>query len=145
MNVDNTLMFLVVAKKSRTFSGFPYSGNEQVCRSWEGSSPGSEPKLANGNIPSHRHHAQHINGCWQAGRKLFCEFELHEICEFCVFRNCCSGTGSTIGCQVVRKIVLCISCFVHSSSGSIISFAVVLNCLYQRMSFTCYLFSSPSY
>jgi len=29
-----------------------------VCRSWEGAQPGSEPKLANGNIPYHRCHAQ---------------------------------------------------------------------------------------
>jgi len=35
-NVDNTLMFLVVAKKSRTLSSFPYSANEQACRRWEG-------------------------------------------------------------------------------------------------------------
>jgi len=29
-------MFLVVAKKSGTFSSSSYSANEQVCRSWEG-------------------------------------------------------------------------------------------------------------
>ena len=46
-----TLMFLVAAMKSRISSSFSYSGNEQVCRSWEGAQPGSEPKLANGNIP----------------------------------------------------------------------------------------------
>jgi len=35
-NVDNTLMVLVVAKKSRTFFSFPCSANEQVYTSWEG-------------------------------------------------------------------------------------------------------------
>jgi len=35
-NVDNILMILVVAKKSRTFSSFSDSANEQVCRTWEG-------------------------------------------------------------------------------------------------------------
>jgi len=31
-----TLMFSVVAMKSRTFSGLPYSANEQGCSSWAG-------------------------------------------------------------------------------------------------------------
>ena len=31
-----TLMFLVVAEKSRTSSSLLYSANEQVCWSWEG-------------------------------------------------------------------------------------------------------------
>jgi len=30
-----TLMVLVAAMKSRTFSSFSYSANKQVCRSWE--------------------------------------------------------------------------------------------------------------
>jgi len=57
-------MFLVGAKKSRTFFSFPYSANEQVGRSWEGAQPGSQPKLANGNTPYHGRHAQCINGGW---------------------------------------------------------------------------------
>jgi len=36
-----TLVFVVVAKKSRAFSSLPYSANEEVCRSWEGAQPGS--------------------------------------------------------------------------------------------------------
>jgi len=32
---------VVVAKKSRTFSDFSCSTNEQVYKSWEGSQPGS--------------------------------------------------------------------------------------------------------
>jgi len=76
---------------------FPVSANEQVCRSWEGAQPGSQPKLANGNIPYYKCHAQFINGgCGGGGRrhfallifvsldpllfKLFWEFS--EICEF---------------------------------------------------------------
>jgi len=66
-----TLTVLVVAKKSRTFSSLPCSAAEQVSRSWEGAQPGSQPKLANGNIPYHGHHAQFINGSWLRGRKLF--------------------------------------------------------------------------
>jgi len=31
-----TLMLLVFAMKSRTFSSFSYSANQQLCRSWEG-------------------------------------------------------------------------------------------------------------
>jgi len=36
-----TLMFSVVAKKSKTCSSLPYSANEQVCRSWKGTQPGN--------------------------------------------------------------------------------------------------------
>ena len=50
-----TLMFSAVAVKSKTFSSFPCSANEQVCRSWEGAQPGTQPKLASGNIPYHGH------------------------------------------------------------------------------------------
>jgi len=42
-NIDNTLMFSAVAKKSRTFSSLPHSADEQVCRSWEGAQPGRQP------------------------------------------------------------------------------------------------------
>jgi len=38
-----TLMFSVVAVKSRT-SQFSYSADEQVCRSWEGAHPASQPR-----------------------------------------------------------------------------------------------------
>jgi len=40
-NVDNTMMFLVVAKKSRTFFSFLCLANEQVYKSWEGAQPDS--------------------------------------------------------------------------------------------------------
>jgi len=62
-------MCLVVAKKSRTFLSLPCSANGQVCRSWEGARPGSEPPLANGNIPYHGCHAQFRNGGWPRGRR----------------------------------------------------------------------------
>jgi len=67
-------MFLVAAKNSRTFSGFSYSANEQVCRSWEGVQPGSQPKLASGKIPYHRQHAQVMNGGWPGSRNLSSSF-----------------------------------------------------------------------
>jgi len=38
-----TLMFLVFAVKSRTFSSFLYSAKGQVCRSWEGAWPDRQP------------------------------------------------------------------------------------------------------
>jgi len=38
-----TLMFSVIAVKSRTASSFSYSANEQVCRSWEGIYPDRQP------------------------------------------------------------------------------------------------------
>jgi len=53
-----TLVLLVVAMKSGIFSSFLYSANEQVCRSWEGSTARQIAKLAGGNISCHRHHAQ---------------------------------------------------------------------------------------
>ena len=57
-NVDNTLMFSVVAVKSRAFFSFSCSADEQVGRSWEGAEPGSQPTLASGNTPYHKRHAQ---------------------------------------------------------------------------------------
>jgi len=38
-----TLVFSIVAMKSRTFPSFSYPANEQVCRSWEGAWPDREP------------------------------------------------------------------------------------------------------
>jgi len=93
-----TLIFLVVAKKSKTFFSLPYSATVQVCRRWEGARPGSQPKLASGNIPYHGRHAQFINGGWLGaviGSSLFCEFEssliweLELIQEFDLFWEFC--------------------------------------------------------
>jgi len=72
-------MFSVVAVKSRTFSGLPYSANEEVCRRWEGEQPDSQPKLANGNIPYLRPYALFMNGLgWGEGILFFTLF----FCEF---------------------------------------------------------------
>jgi len=68
-----TLMFSVAATKSRTFSSFPCSADEQVCRSWEGAQPGSQPKLASGNIPYNGHHARFTNRSWLGGRNSLLE------------------------------------------------------------------------
>jgi len=67
-----TLMFSAVAMKSRTFSGFSLSANEQLCSTWEGAWPGSQPKLANENIPYHKCHTQFMKGVGQgrAGSSL---------------------------------------------------------------------------
>jgi len=70
-----TLMFSVVAMKSRTFSSLPRSAHEQVCRSWEGAQPGRQPRLDNRNIPYRGRRAQFMNGGWPGGRiALFPEF-----------------------------------------------------------------------
>jgi len=74
-------MFSVVAIKSRAFSTFSYSADEQVCRSWEGAQPGRQPKLAHGNIPHHGCNTPFMNGGWLGGQKALCsslgqEFEL---------------------------------------------------------------------
>jgi len=63
-----TLMFSAVAKKSRTFSSFPRSADEQACRSWDSTRPDSQSKLASRNIPRHGRHAQFMNGGWPKGR-----------------------------------------------------------------------------
>jgi len=131
-----TLIFSVVAVKSRT-SGFPYSANERVCRSWEWAEPGSEPKLASGNLPYHGRHALFTNGGWPGGRKLsgflvsvssnplFHEFELFWefifLGRFAEFSNTRKlgvpqlliGDWLLISHLVVRKIVLCIVCFAY--------------------------------
>jgi len=49
-----TLMFLVVAKKSRTFFSFPYSANKEVYKSWEDS------QAASPNWPMEVFHNIHI-------------------------------------------------------------------------------------
>jgi len=64
-------MFLVIAKKSMSFSVFQCLTNEQVYKRWEGAEPGSEPKLANGNIPCHGHLVQFINEGWRGAGTLF--------------------------------------------------------------------------
>ena len=74
-----TLLFSVVAMESRTFSSLPYPANEQVCRSWEGAQPGSQPELANGNIPYHGCQAQFMDGGWQGGRTLSLAFFLPSV------------------------------------------------------------------
>ena len=122
-----TLMFLVVAKKSRTFSSFSNSANEQVCRSREGAQPGSQPKLASRNMPYHGCCGQYINGRWAGGQEYNLFFprslnfsvslvffgEFCKIHKICYFHDRCSGTGYTTGSQAVRKIVLCVTCFAY--------------------------------
>jgi len=71
-------MMFSVAVKSRTFSSFSYSANEQVCRSWGESIARQIAKLANGNSPYHKLHAQFMNGSWPGGE--ICQ--LFRFCEF---------------------------------------------------------------
>jgi len=98
------------------FSSLSYSAHEQVCRSWEGAQPASQPKLASGNIPYHRRHAQFINEGWPDGRNaLFFLFFMNPFFARSLnfsgslvlfgsatkftksmssrFRDCCLGTG----------------------------------------------------
>jgi len=61
-----TLMFSVVAEKSRNFFSFSYLVAERVCRS----TARQTAKLPNGNIPYYKCHAQFINRGWLGGRNL---------------------------------------------------------------------------
>ena len=103
-----------------------------MCRSWEGTEPGSQSKLASGNIPYHRRHTQFMNGFGQGAGTFFCEFgefcEFSEICKIREFRNCCLGTGCAISHRTVRKIVLCVTCF---------AFLCYYCCCYYYCSFLC--------
>ena len=150
-------MFLVVAKKSRTSSSLPCSVNEQGCRSWEWARPDSWPKLAHGNIPQHRRHAQVMNRGWLEGRNLFFSFSFpvsmnpllsssltfsessvffKSFAKFMKsassrFYSCCSsGTGceSVIGWWEDCIVYSLFCIFIVISSR--ISFVALLNCLY---------------
>jgi len=48
------------------------------------------------------------------------------------FHDCCLGTGYAIGCWAVRKMVLYIACFAYNII-IIISFVVLLNCVYLKL------------
>ena len=63
-------MFSVVAKKSRTFSSFSYSADEQMCRTQEGAQPGSQPRLVSGSTPYHGYRANFRNRGWLGCRSL---------------------------------------------------------------------------
>jgi len=84
-------MSSAVAMKSNIFSSFSYSADEQGCRSWEGAQPGRQLKLASGNTPYHRRHAQFMNSGWPGSKNpfllssVFHEFKLfHEFGLFSV-------------------------------------------------------------
>jgi len=57
-------MDLVVATNQGLF---PVSYIQLMSRNWEGAEPDSKPKLANGNIPYHRHHVQSMSLGWLGG------------------------------------------------------------------------------
>ena len=149
-------MFLVVAKKSRTLSSFSYSANEQVCRSWEGARPDSQPRLAKGNIPYHGRHAEFVNGRWLGAGILFyslffCEFShfsmsLASSAKFVSwaksvkFMSSGKPEGSAIAAWGLtanqssggEKTVLCAVCFAYSLLLLVVVVfsCVLLNCLY---------------
>ena len=121
-------MFSVIAMKSRTFFCFSYSANEQVCRSWEGAQPGSQSKLANGNIPCHRCYAEFINGRCLQDRNLFFSPAVQtfpQILSFCRAWNPWASGNLRVPRLLLgdflhnwlsgsEKIVLCIVCFAYS-------------------------------
>ena len=162
-------MFLVVAKKSRTFYSLPYSSKEQVCRSWKVAQPARQPKLTNRNIPYHGHHTQFTNGGWPGDRSSFFHysffyraFELFQ--EVSLFRgvlrnsqnpqvSCSTVTAQGLATQLAIRqwekncIDYCLV-FIFSSSSSNIS--ILLCCFIklsvsQTTSFTFRQFSSPSH
>ena len=107
------------------FLSSPCSAAAQVCRSWEGAQPGSQPSLASGNILYRRCDARFVLGVGWGQASEFCK-----IREFCEFHGRCLGTGCLVGCWVVRKIVSCITFFAYSFIIIIHFFVVLLNCLY---------------
>jgi len=85
-----TPMFSVVAMKSRTFSSVPCSAPEQACGSWEGAQPGSQPRLAEGDVPHQGCHDQFISGGWPGGQEAlgsscFLEFKSSLVWGFELF------------------------------------------------------------
>jgi len=64
-------MFLVVAKKSRTFSTPPCSAGERVCRDWRGHGQAGRP-AGHGDTPCHGLQARFMNG---DRNPLFHEYE----------------------------------------------------------------------
>jgi len=101
------LILLLVAKKSRTFSSFSYSANEQVCRSWKGAQPDSQPKMVNGNIPYHRCHAKFINRVGQGAGSLFFFFPISPFLwgssSFCEFGLSSVSLASYVKFSSLRK------------------------------------------
>ena len=160
-------MFSVVAKKSRTFSSLPCSAIEQVCRSWEGAEPGSQPKLANGNIPYHGYHAQFTNGHWPGGTNLpflflgvwilssgslnflgnLMKFVMSGFCDCSLGTDCELVIGRWENCIVYSLfcIFIIIIITVDTSSSGSIYFVVLLNYLYLNPRVFPFIhFSSPS-
>jgi len=107
-------------------------------------------KLANGNTPYHRHHAQFMNGGWPERVSYWLsyvwEFQSCPGWEFKIFRLLASH-------QVMRKIVYSFFCtfiiiiiIISSIIISNISFVVILNCLYLNPQVSPFVhFSSPSH
>jgi len=90
-----TLKFPVVAMHQGLFPVSHTQLLSQVCRSWEEEQPDWQPKLANGNIPYHRQHAQFMYGGWLGGSRagisstVLCEFESSLFWEFGLFGEFC--------------------------------------------------------
>ena len=104
---------------------FSCSADEQVCQSWEGAEPGSQPKLARGNIPCHGHHAQFTSGGWLGGRNsvFFHEFVIFpRVLRSLLMDWLCNQSSDS------KKN--CIVCSLFCLIFIIISFVVLLNCLY---------------
>jgi len=89
-----TLMFSVVAMTSKTFSTFSYSANEQVCRSWEGAQPASQPSwpvemLCTTDIILSLQMGVGWGGCRNLSFSHFHEFESSVVQEFGLFGKFC--------------------------------------------------------
>jgi len=149
-----TLIFLVVAMKSRTFSSFSCSANEQVCWSWgERSQTGSQAGQWKYSIPQASRSAYEwglavgqksfflasvgsnplLFGSSNFSRSLVCFTSLAKFTKsmgsgFC---NRCSGTDWREDCVVYSLfcIFVIVIITIITSSCSIF-FVVLLNCLY---------------
>jgi len=135
-------MFSVVAKKSTTFSSLLCLSSEEVCGSWEGAQPGSQPKLASGNIAYHGCHAQFMNGGVLGGCKTsLSSWSLVFFCwEFCKIHEIWipwSPLGDWLRnwlSDVEKNILWCMVCFAYSLLVVILVFSSVLfNSLYLSL------------
>jgi len=112
-----------------------------MCRSWEGAQPDNQTRLADGNIPYHRHYAQFMNGGWPAGQEYFFpyfhKFESSLLWEFDLFWEFSLSLEFGIPRSLLQgltanwssggeKIVLYVVCLTYSLLSLLLLVVVVL-------------------
>jgi len=119
-----TLVVLVVAINQGLF---PVSSVQLMSRCAGGIIAGQLAKLANGNIPYHRCHAQSTNGAWLGGRKISAFLSFHEFLNPLLAGSLNLFFGLRIGDWMVwKKVVLCLDCFPYSLLSFLSSLVVAV-------------------